>query len=694
MSTVPRSSSPPRLGSRTILYASCGFVLGVGLTAGGYVIDYHALYGNLPSNPSLGMLRGLHDVTPVHYFTDLFALILALAGGLAGRFQDRVIFYSRKLEELVEVRTRDLGRSEERYALVVEGSRDGIWDWDLSTNAVYYSARWKKMIGCGDEDIGGAVETWLDRVHVEDRERVRASIHAHLEGTTSHFNVDYRILHADGSYRWMLARGVTTRDEHGRPKRMAGSQADIHDSRRVEGELRQLALYDQLTNLPNRTQLFDRTKRILRRARLRKANVAVLHVGIDRFKKVNETLGPKVGDQLLVQVAARLLELVADLESRAATSAPKRTVSGSVFRAEADEFAVVLEDTRSLRDATRLASRIVKSHERPITIQGRKILLSVTIGIAVGRGKHKTADELLRDAQTAMNRGKTLGCARFEVFDRDMVETVDESLHLETELHQALEKRELQVWYQPVCVVDSRRVVGFEALARWEHPERGVITPDHFVPIAEETGMIVRMSRQMFADVFERLSTWQEQFPNRPDLAININLSPKYLLHPDLQGDLGKLLRKTGSDASRIHLEITESSFIDNPQTVVKILKDLKNWGFRIALDDFGTGYSSLSMLHSLPFDILKIDREFVSKLGEDEDVRKIVETLVSLARKLDLDIVAEGIETEQQRQELLSMRCKYGQGHLLGRPMTVEAAEELIRSSSAGRRKPKTVAV
>ncbi len=676
------------LGGRTFLYAAFGLLLGVTLTVAGYLIDYHALYGEWPSSLTPGLVRALHDVTPVHYFADLFALILALIGGIVGRLQDRVIFYSRRLEEQVEVRTRDLRTSEQRYALAADGANDGIWDWNLATDEVYYAPRWKHMIGVDDRQIDSGPESWLGRVHPDDVERVREKIGAHIEGKTPHLQVDYRMRHADGSYRWMVARGVAVRDEDGRPVRMAGSQTDVHDRRRAEDRIRDLATYDPLTKLPNRTLLRDRIDRALQRAVGGRGKVAILHAGVDRFKKINESLGHEVGDWLLSEVGERLSGAVAEFEMDAASDRGHQAPTGSVFRFDGDEFVVLLEDVRTRRDATRLADRILRAHEGPIGVGGREILINVSIGIAIESPGHREGGEILRAAQTAMHRAKERGRVRFEVFDRDMLGPVEESLHLETELYQALESRHLRLWYQPVVALATGSVVGFEGLVRWEHPERGVISPGRFIPLAEETGLIVKLSQYLFEQAFRRLRQWQDRFTDRQSLSINMNLSPKYLFHPDLESDFVELLEQTRADPSRIHLEITETSFIDDPRAVAEVLERLKDKGFRIALDDFGTGFSSLSMLHELPFDILKIDQRFVSQMGEEPDVEQIVRTIVALARKLELDLVAEGIETEEQLKTLRSMRCKFGQGYLLGRPMTVDDAEALLSTASRPRRK------
>jgi diguanylate cyclase (GGDEF)-like protein/PAS domain S-box-containing protein len=661
---------PSSFGKRTLLYAAIGLLLGGTLTLGGYLVDYYALYNELPSSLTPGVVRGLHAVTPVHYFADLFAIILALAGGLAGWFQDRVIFYTNRLEMLVDARTSDLRRSEERYALAAEGTHGGIWDWDLLTDKVYYARRWKSMLGLRDDEIGDRPTDWFDRVHPDDVERVRERVRTYVAGQSAVLQVDYRMRHADGSHRWMLARGVRIRDAEGRPTRMAGSQTDIHDRRQQEQQLRHLALHDALTDLPNRSLLVDRFERTVNRCHQQRAKVAILHVGIDRFRKINESLGHEGGDGVLVELAASLSEIV------------KRFDGAPLFRVEGDEFVIMLEQPRALSVATRLAERILVACQEPLSVDSREVLLGLSIGIAIGPS-NKSVDgaQILREAQTAMHRVKDRGSARFEIFDREMLETVEESLHLETELYQALQSGQLRPWYQPIFSIRSRRLAGFEALARWEHPDRGVVSPGLFIPLAEETGMIVPISRSLFESAFLQAAEWRKRYGDRQSVSIKINLSPKYLFHPDLESDLTALLKDTGVDPRLVHLEVTESSFIDRPDEATVVLQRLKQRGFQLALDDFGTGFSSLSMLHQLPFDILKIDREFIANIARKPDVRKIVATIVGLGKKLDLEVVAEGIETQAQLRRLEELRCDYGQGYLLGRPTDARTAERLIEA-------------
>ncbi|MGH9868542.1 MAG: putative bifunctional diguanylate cyclase/phosphodiesterase [Candidatus Polarisedimenticolia bacterium] len=670
----------PRI-PRTALYAAAGFAFGASLTACGYLFDYHHLYGELPDWPSVGLLAGLHSITPVHYFADLFALILAVAAGVTGWLQDRVLFYSSRLEDLVQERTSELSRSEQRHTLALAGSNDGIWEWDLNEDRLYLSPRWKTMLGFAEEEIGDRPAEWLDRVHPEDSERVREGIREHLAQGASHLRLEYRMQHRDGTWRWMLARGACLRDSDGKPLRIAGSQADIHELRLNEEQLRHLALHDELTDLPNRAVLMDRLERQLHRAHRTRTRIAVLHVGADRFRRINESLGSTVGDRLLRELA-RLLVLQV---SERGASDPGLESGGTVYRFQGDEFVIVLEKMRSLRDAAGLAERILQTLGRPIQVDGHSVRFGASVGIAVGPHDSSDAASLLRDAHMAMNRAKQRGGSRVEVYDRNMHETAQAELHLETELFRALEDGQLQVWYQPVVSLRSERITGFEALVRWDHPIRGAVPPDEFIPLAEESGLIARMSRHTFRVAMMQLRRWQEMFEKRKDLAIKMNVSPRWLFDDHMESDLDHLLADTGADPSRIHLEITESCLIERPDDVAGSLHRLRARGFRIALDDFGTGYSSLSILHRLPFDLLKLDKSFISRLPRQPALETVAGSIIALARKLSMDVVAEGIETRAQLLKLRALRCGYGQGYLFGRPMRAQDAESLMRAADTG---------
>jgi diguanylate cyclase (GGDEF)-like protein/PAS domain S-box-containing protein len=657
---------------RIVLYAMGGFLLGGCLTLGGYVVDYHNLYGRLPQSLSPGLVQGLHAITPVHYFADSFALILAAVAGLAGWFHDRTIEYSTRLEDQVRARTNELAHSRQRYALAAEGSHDGIWDWDLVTDEVHYSPRWKSMIGCVAGEVGSGPHEWLDRVHPDDIGSVRRSLAEHLDHRTKNLQIEYRLRHRDGTYRWMLARAASLRDPAGRPVRLAGSQADIHAQRTSEEELRHHALHDQLTGLPVRALLIDRLESLLQRSGRMSSRCAVMHLGVDRLRRVNESLGPGVGDDVVRELAGRLQAETARVSKDASPPVPC-----SVYRFQGDEFVLIVEGAPSRGWLTGLADRLLRAVEIPLEVKGRRMRSSVSIGVALVLPGSPGVEQLLRNAQQAMKHAKLLGGGR--VHFSDLHAPTRAAVHVETELIQAIEEGHLRLWYQPIVHLRSQTIAGFEALLRWEHPSRGIIAPGDFVPLAEESGLIAAISRRCLEDVLARLKDWQERFPERKTLSVNLNISPKWLHHPRFEADLVSLLGESGVEPSRLHLEITESGFIDCSDEILDLLDRVKKRGLLIALDDFGTGYSSLSMLHRLPLDILKLDKSFVSRLISHPDVETIARTIIGLARKLRLDVVGEGIQTRAQLDRLRSLRCGYGQGFLFGRPMRAEAAERLL---------------
>lgn len=663
---------PPglRLPSRTSLYVVLGFLLGLSLTLSGYVVDYYALYGTLPERWSLGLLQGLHDVTPVHYFTDLFGLLFALAGAGLGRLHDRVRLYSENLETIVEQRTSALRLSEGRYALAAAGANDALWDWDLVTGEMYYSPRWHRLVCAKDGELSKSPGEWFDRVHPEDLPELRERLRSHLDGGTPRFFAEYRLRVQAGSFRWMRARGLAERDVAGRALRIAGSQRDIHAARAAEDQLRFRTLHDVETKLPNRSLFLERVRHAMERGRARHRKSAVLYLGLERIEQVHQTLGQEVGDLLIQQVAERLDACRKAFPGSINLAAGEAAGLGDTLaRIRNDEFAILLYEVRSARDAIRLATRILEQMERPLEARGRDFRLGLSVGIALGPGEYAHHEHVFRDAHVAMNRARESGGSRFEVFDEEMKLSACERLALEMELHRALDRDDLAMWYQPIFDLRSGEVDGFEALIRWHHAERGWITPGVFIPLAEESDLIIRIGRFALDGAFHALHDWTQRFPAHPNVSVNVNVSARYLAHPSLLEDISALLRRFTLDASRVHLEITESAFIDRPKEAAEILHELKRWGFQIALDDFGTGYSSLSILHELPIDILKIDGRFVGRLGEAADGGQVVAIIVGLARTLGQRVVAEGIETGVQLHELQNLRCGFGQGFFLGRP-------------------------
>ena len=558
-----------------------------------------------------------------------------------------------------------LRESEERYALAARGANDGLWDWNLLTGAVYFSPRWKAMLGFQENEIEDRLEEWLDRIHDADRDRVKQEIDAHQKGLTPHFESEHRLLHKDGGFRWMLSRGLAVHDATGKTLRMAGSQTDITE-RKVS---------DPLTGLPNRLLFIDRLGRLIRHSKRHKDHLfAVLFLDLDGFKMINDSLGHLIGDQLLVGVAARLEKCL-----RSSDTVARLGETFTVARLGGDEFTILLDDIKEPADANRAAERLMKALAPPFVLAGKEIFTSISIGIAMSNTAYEEPEDLLRDADTAMYRAKSLGKARFEVFDADMRASVMARLQLETDMRRALERHEFRNVYQPIVALDSGRIVGFEALMRWQHPTRGMIGPEEFIFVAEETGLIRDLGWWSLREACRQMSTWRTRSKAYLDLTMSVNVSAKQLLQPHLVDEMSKLLRETALPPEALKLEITESAVMADPAAAAEMLQHIKSLGVRLAIDDFGTGYSSLSYLHRFPLDTLKIDRSFISGAVDGSEGMEIARTIMPMAKNLRLDVVAEGVETIEQVGLLRRLQCKYAQGYYFSKPLAPEEVPPLL---------------
>jgi len=446
--------------------------------------------------------------------------------------------------------------------------------------------------------------------------------------------------------------------------------SDISERKNYEAQLTQQALRDNLTGLPNRVLLMDRLNRAMARQRRNPAyRFAVLMIDLDSFKRVNDIMGHQAGDRLLQEIATRLTNCLRSMDT--------------VARMGGDEFAVLLEDFQSNQEAISITRRLLHDIRQPLFIQDREILVSASAGVVLQTGRYTSPNELLRDADISMYRSKELGKNQFKVFSKSMYEHVVQSVQLENDLRQALIENELELFFQPLYAVSSNTLTGFEALIRWNHPERGLLTPAAFIPVAEETGLINELGIWVLHHGCHILAGWQSEF-GKLDISLSLNLSPKDLIQPTLVNTLTDLLRETGLDARSIKLEITETAVMDNPEMATARLERLQKMGFQIAMDDFGTGYSSLSYLQRLPIDILKIDRSFVQTMLENPSNLEIIKAIIGLGKILDLRIVAEGVETPEQLNTLNELGCDMAQGYLLGRPMPRSQAEALLSASMA----------
>ena len=558
-----------------------------------------------------------------------------------------------------------LRESEERYALAARVANDGLWDWDLVADKICYSPRWKAMLGWEEHEVSNDPDEWFRRIHPDDVDRIRVDIAAHLEEQTPHFEGEYRILHRDGNYLWMLCRGLAVRGADGKARRMAGSQTDITRGKVV----------DILTGLPNRVLFMDRLGRSFERAkRHREKTLALIFLDLDSFKLINDNHGHLVGDQLLVAIAGRIESSV-----RSSDSIVRFGRNHTIARMGGDEFTLLLEDISGVLDATRVAERISKELAIPFVVNGQELFPTASMGIAVYDPAYHTPDELLRDADTAMYSAKALGDGRYEVYDPNMRAQAVARQQLRLELQRALEEKEFEVHYQSVAFLETGRIWGFEALIRWRHPARGLVLPAEFLPVAEESGLIVEIGRWVLETACQQMRIWQSRFSDDPALLISVNLSARQLLQTDFAQQCRAVLDRTRLLNSSLNLEFTESVMMPDPESAIRLMCQLKSLGVKIALDDFGTGYSSLGSLSRFPIDSLKIDGSFVSRVTKDDEV---VRTLITLGRNLGLKVVAEGVETAEQAAKLRELGCELAQGYYFSVPVTAQEATDMLAAN------------
>ncbi|OGO65432.1 MAG: hypothetical protein A2030_09575 [Chloroflexi bacterium RBG_19FT_COMBO_50_10] len=596
-------------------------------------------------------------------FKEKDEIVLSSLADYAAVALENADLYQQARQEITErQRVEDaLRESEERYALAVRAANDGLWDWNLKKRHIYYSPRWKQMLGYSDQEIGDNPNEWFNRVHLDDIQQLKTNIAAHIKGLSAHFECEYRIQHYNGSYRWMLSRGMAVIGTDKVPLRLAGSQTDITLRKQAEIKLLHDAFHDSLTELPNRALFIDRLKHVIERSKRDSSNLyAVLFLDLDRFKDVNDSLGHLTGDQLLVATAHLLQSILRPMDT--------------VARLGGDEFVILLEDIRDMSDVTRVADRIQKKLMLATLLPNHTIFMSASMGIVLSTTGYDRPEDVLRDADTAMYRAKENGRTRYEIFDIAMRDQIMQRLDMESSLRQAIEREELDVYYQPIVNVKTGRMVWFEALARWNHPTHGLLLPGEFIPLADETGLIIQIDRLMLRKASAQLVQWQKQFPNEPPLGVSVNISGKHIIQPDFVEYIVQTLKDTGLNAAGMSLEITENAVIGNYEIILDILDKLKIHGIQVQIDDFGVGYSSLNYLSHNSIKVLKIDRSFISKIPKDPDYLKIVQAIITLTHGLGLTVVAEGVETKEQLAQLNILDCEFIQGKLISMP-----AEEIV---------------
>ena len=508
-----------------------------------------------------------------------------------------------------------------------------------------------KLLGYSEQELRAT--SFQQLTHNDDLRQVMSYIHRVLEGYIPSHEQEKRYIHEQGHPVWVLWHVSLLKDSETGTKRLFFQVQDISDRKKAEEKLTQ----DTLTGLPNRARFHDLLKlRGARKQANKDCQYAVLLLDVDRFKIVNDSLGTASGDQLLVQIAHRVK-----------TCLRQNDVLG---RVGGDEFAVLLDDVTGEEEACSVATRIQQALAISFNLLGQEAYTTMSIGIAVGPDHGEQVSDILRDAETAMHRAKSRGKARYEVFGRDMHGELMSRLKMETDLRHACERDELFVDYQPIVSLGNRTLIGFEALVRWRHPEFGLVSPKDFIPVAEETGQILRIGQVVLESACRQAQYWLEMYPSTPPLFVSVNLSVKQFNQPGLVDNIARLLQEFKLPPRCLKLEITESVFSDNIEAAVGLLTQLRNLGVQLSIDDFGTGYSSLSYLQRFPIDTLKIDRSFVTQMMENEENLAIVRTIVALAQNLGMDVVAEGVETEDQLMLLRKLECENGQGYLFSTPL------------------------
>jgi diguanylate cyclase (GGDEF)-like protein/PAS domain S-box-containing protein len=562
---------------------------------------------------------------------------------------------------------RRLSESEERYALAAAGANDGLWDWDLKTDRIFYSRRWKEMLGLDEEEVGDTPDEWIGRIHSDDVDRVQGMLEAHLGGAVSHFEIEHRMRHVDDDHRWMLVRGLAVRGPDGAAYRIAGSQTDITDRKIAEQQAIHDALHDTLTGLANRTLFLERVRQALaRRQRHPSTLFAVIYLDLDRFKLVNESLGHVHGDDMIIAASRRLEQSL--------------KFGDTVARLGGDEFAILLEEVVTVGDAKSISESLQETLSTPFVLRGKEVFATASMGIAHSENDYDRPEDILRDSELAMYRAKEYGKAQSVVFDSSFRRSQVTPVDLDTDLRRALERDEMSLHYQPIVSLTDGRISGFEALLRWEHSELGSISPTDFIPLAEETGLIDTLGQWVLRGACRQMLTWNENRPSDRQLEISVNLSSRQFMRTDLVDGIIDSVHGSGLGAASLKLEITESVLMENAQRSIAMLQQLKELDIKVCIDDFGTGYSSLSYLHTFPIDTLKIDRPFISDMSRNYQNLEIVRTITMLARNLRLDVIAEGVETPEQYAQLRALGCQFAQGFHFSRPIDAEKATRLIQ--------------
>lgn len=553
-------------------------------------------------------------------------------------------------------RAQEAREQRERFDLVVVGAGDGIWDWQLESDSLYFSPRLLELLGCSQDDRPATVDDWIDLVHADDINAVRRELRNHLEGISLQFRIECRMQHRNHAYRWFLIRGASLHDQYGKVTRVAGSLIDISERK----------MTDPMTGLPNRLVLYDRVNQAIQRCRRRKTDsFGIILLQSDRYEAMRAAYGQNFCDQSQ--------RLMADRIAKSLRATDTLTVINE------NTLCVMVDVMRDDVDLLRVARRLRSAAEEPMQVGEENIVATLSVGMAEGTPAHQDAEELLKDATAALNKARLQGSGQEAVFDPDSQQRSKERLRLEADLHLALRRNELYLHYQPIIDLHNDRVAGFEALLRWDHPIRGRIPPNEFIPMAEQTGLIIAIGSWVLQEATHQVRLWIDAGA-RADLFISVNVSSRQLDDADLlPATVQQAILEQHLQPGNLRLELTESAIMQDISASRDMLRRLREIGCRVLLDDFGTGYSSLSLLQDLPIDVLKIDQTFIKSMRNDRSGVRMVEAIVQLARLFDLKVVAEGIEDANDDQLCRSCGCDYGQGWHFGRPRLAADCQEWL---------------
>ncbi|MGB8184121.1 MAG: EAL domain-containing protein [Pseudolabrys sp.] len=553
----------------------------------------------------------------------------------------------------------------ERRALALTGAGDLIWDWDVSADKVFTSPETEHMLGLKRGTLEGPAAAWLEVLHPLDRDRFRASLDGVVEQRRGRLTQDFRLRTADGHYLWFALKARPVVGSDGEVVRLVGTLTDVNDFKTAEDRLLFDAVHDNLTGLPNRELFIDRLEAALGFARAEpQIRPSIVVIDLDRFKQVNDSVGMAVGDSILLTIARRLGRLLK----------PQDTLA----RLSGDQFALIVLSEREPARIVAFAETIRRTLRAPIAFNDREIFLTASIGLALAENPASRTDEVLKDAELAMYYAKRIGGDRIEIFKPAMRSRKTDRLTMESELRRAIEREEIKVLYQPIVRLEDRAIAGFEALARWDHPKLGRLSPAEFITIAEEIGLIVDLGLFVLDHTARQLAQWQAATRAREPVFASVNVSSRQLLRHDLIQDLRSVLGRTALARGTLKLEITESLVMENPEHAAQMLTRIKELGAGLSLDDFGTGHSSLAYLQRFPFDTIKIDQSFVRTTSRGTRP-VILRSIIAMAHDLGMEVVAEGAETDSDAVELYQLGCEYAQGFAFGEPMSADSARDLL---------------